>query len=399
MKNESPRPLNVGLIGGGGGAFFAHPHQRATHFDGTRRVVAGALRSRPEAALEDAAHWAYPLRGYGSFSEMIAAQQDLPPNEQLDYVVVATPNHAHFQPSLEAVEAGIPVFCEKPLTLTLEESDRLVEAVTKQGIPFAVAHTYVGHWSTRLSRHIVRSGLIGDVRWVDASYLQGWLAARAEDSGLQQAEWRTDPKRAGLSNCGGDIGTHALMQLRYVTGLEVESVSARLERFVPGRSLDDHFTAYCRLSNGGKALVRASQIAIGHKNDLRLEVNGSDGTLSWRQEEPEALTIMRPGEPDRVYWRGEVAANDGFLGDLPGDLMAEPTVPSGHTEGFHDALARLHRSFEQDVRVWKEGKPTPSDGCGYANVQDGRAGIAFIQASVESSDQDGAWVKVPGGAA
>ena len=387
----SQKPLKVGLIGGGGGAFFAHPHQKAIHLDGTRRVVAGALRSNPTAAIEDAANWTYPIQGYASFDEMIEAQADAPADDKLDYVVVVTPNFAHFAPALKAVEAGIPVFCEKPLTLNHDEAVKLCEAVEKHKVPFAVAHTYLGHWSSRLSRHIVQSGLIGDVRWVDSSYIQGWLAGKKEESGVQQAEWRTDFKRSGASNCGGDIGIHALMQLRFVTGLDVTKLSARLEIFVEGRLLDDHFTTYCELSNGGKALVRASQIAIGHKNDLSIEINGSKGTLIWRQEEPEMIKILLPGQPNRVYWRGEVAANDGFLGDLPEDLMSQPTLPSGHGEAFHDALGRLHRDFEADVRAYNAGESVDCDGSKYANVEDGRIGLAFIEAAVASSAADGAW--------
>jgi predicted dehydrogenase len=390
----SKKTLNVGLIGGGGGAFFAHPHQKAIHFDGTRRVTAAALRSNPDAALEDAANWSYPIKGYSSFDAMIAAQKDLPESEQLDYVVVVTPNHAHFAPALQAIKAGIPVFCEKPLTLNHAEAQELVVAVEESKVPFAVAHTYLGHWSTRLARHIVQSGLIGDVRWVDSAYIQGWLAGKTEESGVQQAEWRTDPKKSGASNCGGDIGTHALMQLRYVTGLEVAKLSARLEVFVGGRSLDDHFTSYCELSNGAKALVRASQICIGHKNDMSIEINGSLGSLVWRQEDAEAVKVMLQGQPDRIYWRGEVVAKDGFLVDLPDDLMRQPTLPSGHVEGFHDALARLHRDFEADVRAYQAGEDFTCDGSKYANVEDGRIGLAFIEAAVASSANDGAWTEL-----
>jgi predicted dehydrogenase len=142
-------------------------------------------------------------------------------------------------------------------------------------------------------------------------------------------------------------------------------------------------------------MVRASQIAIGHKNDLGIEVNGTKGSLAWRQEEPEEIIIRLPNQPDRVYYRGAISANDGFLKDLPADLMAEPTIPPGHPEAFHDAFARLHRSFEQDVRAYAEGKPFKCDGSKYANVADGRIGIAFVQAAVESSQQGGAWVNVP----
>lgn len=390
----SERVLRVGLVGGGGGAFIAQPHQRAIHSDGTRRVVAAALHPDPKIAMEEAANWPYPIKGYESYAEMIAEQKNLPKDERLDYLVVVTPNFVHFDPVMKAVEAGIPVMCEKPLCMSMEEADKIVAAVEKNKVPFAVAHTYLGHWTTWFSRFIVLSGLLGEIRWVDAYYVQGWLASKLEDSGNMQASWRTNPKAAGKSGCGGDIATHALMQLRFTTGLNVTDVSAHLENFVPGRALDDHFTAYCKLSNGGKALVRASQIYHGHKNDLGIEIVGTKGSLIWRQEESEAVTICQPGKPDRKYWRGAVAPNDGFLGDVPADLLAEPKIPSGHCEGFHDAYARLHRFFEKDVRAYWAGKPFNCDGSKYANVYDGRMGMAFIDASVESSQADGAWKKL-----
>jgi predicted dehydrogenase len=390
------KPLNVGLIGGGRGAFIVNPHQKAIHFDGTRRVVAGALFPDPKIALEEAEKWPYPIKGYGSYDEMIAAQKDLPADERLDYVLIVTPNHVHYDPAMKAIKAGIPVFCEKPLTVTLKESADLVKAVRKHNIPFCVAHTYLGHWTSRFSRYIVRSGLLGEIRWVDAFYLQGWLATKVEATGLQQAVWRTNPKMAGGSGCGGDIGTHTLMQLRYVTGLDVTHVAAHMETYVEGRALDDHFTIYCRLSNGAKALVRASQICIGHLNDCGIEVFGTKGTLRWRQEEPECITIHLSNQPDRTYWRGAVTPGDGFLPkDVPADLMAEPTIPSGHGEAFHDAFARLHRSFEADVRRWKAGQPFSCDGSKYASVEDGWTGIAFIQTCLKSNAKKGAWTAMP----
>lgn len=390
----SERPLNVGLIGGGKGAFIVHPHQKAIHFDGTRRVVAGALFPDPKVALEEAKNWPYPIRGYGSYDEMIAEEVKKPVGERIDYALIVTPNHVHFDPAKKCIEAGIPVFCEKPLTVTLEESDQLVALVKKHDIPFGVAHTYLGHWTSRFARHVARSGLLGDIRWVDSYYIQGWLFERTEDKGVLQAEWRVDPKRAGASGCGGDIGTHALMQLRYVTGLEVKKLMGHLETFVEQRKLDDHFTVYAELDNGARALVRASQIAIGHKNDLGIEVCGTKATLRWFQEEPEKLIVHVPGKPDLVYWRGCVQPNDGFLGDVPADLLAEPTIPPGHPEAFHDAFARLHRCFEADVRAYLDKKPFQCDGARYANVEDGRMGIYFIEKAVESSSKGGVWVEM-----
>ncbi len=392
----SKKPLNVGLVGGGKGAFIVQPHQKAIHFDGTRRVTAAALFPDPKIALEEAANWPYPIQGYGSYDEMIAANAKLPADKKLDYIVIVTPNHVHYDPAMKAIQAGIAVFCEKPLCLNLDQANDIVKAVRKHKVPFGVAHTYLGHWTTRFSRYIVRAGLLGDVRWVDSYYLQGWLATKLEATGQMQAAWRTNPKLAGGSGCGGDIGTHALMQLRYVTGLEIAELSANLEIFVKGRPIDDHFTAYCHLSNGARALVRASQISVGHLNDLGIEVNGTKGTLRWRQEDPEVVTISLMGQPDRVYYRGAVTPGDGFLPkDVPADLMSEPTIPSGQPEAFHDAFARLHRCFEADVRRYQSGKPFSCDGSKYATVEDGWTGMAFLQTCLQSNSEKGAWKKMP----
>ena len=392
----SNKPLNIGLVGGGKGAFIVHPHQKAIHMDGTRRIVAGALFPDPKIALEEAANWAYPIKGYASYDEMIAANATAPADEKLDYILIVTPNFVHYDPAMKAMKAGIAVFCEKPLCLNLKEAKDLVNTSRKLGVPFALAHTYLGHWTSRFSRYIVQSGLLGDVRWVDSYYIQGWLASKLEATGQQQAAWRVDPKRAGGSGCGGDIGTHALMQLRYVTGLEITDLSAQMETFVEGRMLDDHFTIYCKLSNGGKALVRASQICIGSKNDLGITIAGTKGSLSWRQEEPESITIKLPDQPDRVYWRGAVKPGDGFIPkNAPADLFAEPTIPAGHPEAFHDAFGRLHRCFEDDVRKWKAGKKFTSDGSKYATVEDGWTGLAFIETCLKSSQKKGAWTAMP----
>ena len=393
----SVTPLKVGMIGGGSGAFIANPHQKAIHFDGTRKLHSVALGSNPDTAMEDAANWPYPVKGYPSYDAMLEAQADLPEEDRIDYVVIVTPNFVHFDPAMKALELGIPVMCEKPLTVNLEEADLLAAKAKEKNVPFAVAHTYLGHWSSWFSRYIVQSGLIGEVRWVDSYYIQGWLADKLEDSGQAQAAWRTDPKKAGGSGCGGDIGTHALMQLRFVTGQDIERVSARLDKFVPGRPIDDHFTVYGELTNGGKCLVRASQVCIGHKNDLGIMIAGTKGALKWNQEDPEKVTILLQDQPDRTYWRGAISANDGFLGDIPQCLLDEPTIPSGHGEAFHDAYARLHREFEKDIRAYKSGDNWACDGSKYANIDDGRMGIAFIDACLKSDKADGAWETVTKG--
>ena len=381
----SKRVLKVGLIGGGGGAFIVNPHQKAIHFDGTRRVTCAALHQDPEIAMNEAAAWPYPIKGYENYDAMIEEQAALPPGERIDYALIVTPNFVHFDPAMKLVKAGIPVFCEKPITVTAAQAEELAAAVAENNVPFGIAHTYLGHWSSWFSRWIVTSGALGAVRWVDAYYLQGWLATRLEEEGQMQASWRTDPAKAGASCCGGDIGTHAFMQLRFVTGLEVTSVRGMIETFLAGRQLDDHFTTYCELSNGGRALVRATQIGIGHKNNLGIEINCENGTLIWKQEDAECVKICLPGEPDRLYWRGEVHGDDAVLKGIPQELLDEPTIPSGHVEAFHDAFARLHREFEKDVRLFNDGEPFNCDGTKYANISDGVKHMKFVEAAVASA--------------
>jgi len=390
----SNRVLNVGVIGGGGGAFIINPHQKAIHFDGTRRLVCGALHENPQLAMEYAANWPYPIQGYPSYDAMIEDQAKLPLGQRMDYCLIVTPNFVHFDPAMKLVKAGIPVFCEKPLTITAKEAQKLAAAVEKKHVPFGIAHTYVGHWSSWFARWIITSGKLGSVRWADSYYLQGWLATRLETTGQQQASWRTDPKRAGASCCGGDIGTHAYMQLRFVTGLEVTSVRGMIETFLKGRQLDDHFTTYCELSNGGKALVRATQIAIGNKNNLGIEVNCEKGSLVWKQEDAELVTLRLPNNTERLYWRGAVPAEDDVLGKVPDYLLKEPTIPAGHAEAFHDAFARLHREFEKDVRLYNAGKKFSCDGTRYANIYDGVKHMKFVEAAVKSAKANSRPVKL-----
>ena len=151
------RPLNVGLVGGGKGAFIVHPHQKAIHFDGTRRVVAGALFPDPKIALEEAANWPYPIKGYGSYDEMIAANASLPADQKLDYILIVTPNFVHHDPAMKAMKAGIAVFCEKPLCLNLKEADDLVKTARKLNVPFGVACREQQQWRKHDLRQLLPS--------------------------------------------------------------------------------------------------------------------------------------------------------------------------------------------------------------------------------------------------
>lgn len=387
MSNEK---LNVALIGGAG-AFIAGPHQRAMHALGTLQVTCGVFSRHPEQSVLAGQSWPYPVTGYRDIPELLLAEPDL------GFAVITTPNDVHAAQASQFVEAGVPVFLEKPVTRDLAEAQTLLELARVKNVPVGVAHTYVGHWTTQLAAHVVRSGKIGNVRRVVSTYVQGWLAEplerMPEAGGHQQAKWRTDPAQAGASCCGGDIGTHALMQVRYVTGLEVSKVLyADVRAIVPGRALDDNFETFCELSNGAVAQISATQVAIGHKNDLRIEVNGELGTVAWAQEAPEELHVFLKTGQHLVYYRGAVAdTGDPFLGALPSHLASGSCfLPGGHPEGFHDAFSRLYQAFEAHVRAWRDdpgAKPACFDvaECGYPTLVDGERGMRFVEVALRAS--------------
>jgi len=343
--------------------------------------VAGALRTDPKAAMKAAGEWG--IQGYPDYQAMIDACQS--GELQLDYVTIVTPNNAHYGPAKACIQAGIPVVCEKPMTFTADEASDLARTVKRKKVPFVLAHTYTGHPMMMLAKSMVAAGEIGEVRKVESWYNQGWLATALEKSGQQQASWRTDPKRTGISNCGGDIGTHAFVAATWVTGLGIKKVSARLNVFVEGRKLDDDFNVIGEMDNGATAIITATQIAIGYKNDCGFRIFGSKGSLEWHQERAEKLLVRR-GEVDETYWTGAGASF------WPASVAPYLRVPSGHNEDFFPALANLHQTMEFTIRRSRgEKAPEPF---AHPGVDEGLAGMRFVKAAVESSKKKGAWTRV-----
>lgn len=382
----SQRKLKVGMVGGGGPAnFFGAPHRRGILMDNSCELTAGALRSKPEESIESARELFF-TRGYPDWQTLVAEEAKLPEGERLDYLTIVTPNDAHFGPADAAAAAGIGVLCEKPLTTTLEEALRLQHTVVAHDTPFVVAYTYTGFPMVMLAKTLVADGAIGEVRKVEAWYPQGWLASKLEESGQKQAAWRVDPSKAGASGCGGDIGTHAYEFVRFVAGLRATRVQARLKAFVPGRALDDDFTVLAELNNGGIATIAASQITIGAQNDNGFRISGTKGTLEWSITDHLSLKHYAGGEPLRIFRQG---AEYGYF---PGSIKPYLRLPSGHPEGFHEALGNLHRTLEWTIRGKRgESVPTPFP---HPGIVDGVAGMAFVEAAVASSNQGGEWVAI-----
>jgi len=374
------RRIRLGMVGGGEGAFIGAVHRIAARLDDHYELVAGALSSEPGRALRSAEVIGLP-RGYSDYTTM--AREEAARPDGIEAVAIVTPNDQH-APAAEAfLRAGIHVICDKPVTTTLAEAQRLQAIVRETKRLFAVTHNYTGYPMVRHARQLVREGGVGEIRVVQVEYAQDWLTERLEASGQKQAAWRTDPKRSGAGGCIGDIGTHAFNLLHYVTGLKTTELAAELSTFVAGRAVDDNVQIMLRLANGARGSLWASQVAPGNENGLRLRVYGSRGGLEWAQEHPNQLRHAPFGEAVRTVARG--------TGAVLADGQRVTRLPSGHPEGYLEAFATIYAEIAQAIRAVRAGEAVPA-GVDFPTLDDGIEGLAFIEAALRSSADGGRWV-------
>lgn len=383
------RKLRMALVGGGQGSFIGRVHSIAACLDNRAELVAGALSSDPARAKASAADYDIrPERAYGSYQELLQAEAKLPPHERIDFLSIATPNHTHFEIALAAVKAGFHVLCDKPLTYDLAQAEELAKAVDASQVIFAVTHNYTGYPLVRQAREMILGGELGEIQATRAFYIQGWLRTRLEATDQKQAAWRTDPKRSGAAGCFGDIATHAYNLTRYMTGLLPGEISCQLRTFEAGRLLDDYGTAMIKWQNGGLGTVTASQISHGRENDLFIEIDGTKGSLAWRQENPNEMIVRTNGQPHRIYTRDPNAPFMNASG------KAACRLPSGHPEAFFEAFANIYRSAYDDICQLNAGSSVDRNNSIYPNVNDGIDGMHFIEQAVASSQQNGAWLNL-----
>ncbi|MGI6855675.1 Gfo/Idh/MocA family protein [Mesorhizobium sp. 1B3] len=391
-KERAEGPIRYGMVGGGQGAFIGGVHRIAARMDGEFQLVAGALSSNPEKAKASAAELGLdPARSYGSLQEMAKAEAKRP--DGIEAVAIVTPNHMHWPAAKAFLEAGIHVICDKPLTSTLADARKLSALVEKSGKIFVLTHNYTGYPMVRQAREMVQKGQLGEIRVIQAEYPQDWLTENIEASGQKQAAWRTDPKQSGAGGATGDIGTHAYNLLRFVTGLELDSLAADLDAFVPGRALDDNAHVMLRFKpaakgsgKGAKGMVWASQVAVGHENGLKLRVYGTKGGIEWVQADPNYLWFTPFGQPRQLITRAGAGA-----GPAAGRVTR---VPSGHPEGYLEGFANIYAEAARAIRAARRKGGKPAKDVVYPTVQDGVEGVAFVEACVKSSAKNGAWVKL-----
>lgn len=362
--------IPLGMVGGGAGAFIGAVHRIAARMDDRYELVAGVLSSDPDRARASAEEIGL-ARSYDSFEDM--ARQESLREDGIRAVSIVTPNHMHAPPAIAFLKAGIHVICDKPLAATDDEAREIAEAVKASGARFFLTHNYSAMPMIREARALVAEGAIGDLRLVQAEYLQGWLAddISAEN---KQADWRTDPARAGAGAIG-DIGTHAWQLAEFVTGQTPAEIAAELSSIVPGRRVDDDIRAAIRYAGGARGGLWASQVATGRENGLTLRLFGTDGALAWGLEDPERLYFTPKDEAPRILTRAQ-------------DRSQSFRTPPGHPEGYLEGFANLYRDIADVI----EGDERPLERI--PGLRDGLSGMAFIRAARASSENGGAWTAV-----
>lgn len=374
------------MVGGGADAFIGAVHRSAAFLDGQAELVAGAFSSSAKKSTASGKQlFVDPARSYSDYQTMAAEEKKLPAGERIDFVSIVTPNFLHFPVAKTFLEAGFHVVCDKPVTFTLAEAKALKKIIAKTGKIFALTHNYTGYPMVREAKELVRRGKLGKIQKIVVEYPQDWLISPLEKSGQKQADWRTDPKRAGISCCMGDIGTHAENLARYVSGLEIESLCAELTTFVPGRKLEDDGNVLIRYKGGAKGILYASQISAGEENALSLRVYGTKGGLEWHQEDPNELILKSVGQPRQILRRG-----NGYLSKAAQDASR---LPPGHPEAFIEAFANIYQGAFAAIRAAERGRPLKNPD--FPGIDDGIVGMAFIETVVKSSKSTQKWTKFP----
>ncbi|MBE6933286.1 MAG: Gfo/Idh/MocA family oxidoreductase [Ruminococcaceae bacterium] len=374
------KKLRYGMVGGGPESFIGEAHRKAIQLDALAELTAGCFsRSFEKCRITGDMVGIDPERCYASYEEM--AKAEAAREDGIDFVVVVTPNASHYSICKAFLENGIHVSCDKPLCLEVEQAEELCRLAREKNLLFLVTYTYMGHVTAKHIRRYIASGKLGKIRTVMAEYPQGWLAREGEWGG-KQGEWRCDPAQSGAVNCLGDLGTHVENAVAVLTGLKIKRVLARMDAVVPGRVLDDNDVVLVEYEGGATGCYWTSQFAIGHDNDLRVRIYGENGSILWSQETSEKVTVI---------------SAEGIITELHrGNIGIEPAaaaygrLPSGHTEGWYEAMGNLYRSFTDCVYARKNGTFTESM-IDFPTVEDGLEGVKFIHACLRSQANGNTW--------
>ena len=373
------RRLRWGMVGGGTDSVIGETHRLAARVDNRYNLVAGCLSIDPEIARDSAGLCLIPSdRAYTDYETMAAAEANR--TDGVEVVTVCTPPRIHGAISAAFLRRGIDVICEKPMTADLPQSLELVDDVRETGRALMLTHCYTGYPMVRQARAMVRAGVIGAVRVIEADFVSGFFPG---DPGAAANHWRFRRAAMGLGSTLGEIGTHAHNLACFVGGRQVTEVSAELRTFVPGREVYDDAQLQLRFEGGATGRSWSTFVATGNEHGLSFRVYGESGGLVWHQESPEELWYQPGDAPVQRLTRGQA-------GLTPAADQATRLRP-GHPEGYVLAFANLYRDFADALLAWRLGEVPDPLAMDTPTVEDGARTMKLLEAALESHENGGVW--------
>ena len=377
---NNKKRIRIGFIGGGPNSFIGYTHRLAARFDNRFEFVAGVFsRDINKSKKFGISLGLNSERCYSNYISM--AKNELNREDGIQALGIMTPSGDHYKIAKVFIENNIHIICDKPLTATLEDANKLEKLVKRKKIIFALTHNYSAYPMLREAKSIVDKGKVGQVLLIDIEYPQGYTVGVKKKNEASVLKWRLDKNMCGPSMILAEIGTHAYHLLRYVTSLEVKEVSGEVSSLSPQISVDDNAFLTLRMKNKARASIWVSSAATGGENGLKIRVYGTKGSVEWLQDDPNNLKFTELNKPTKIITR---ASNQ-----VSNFSLESSRVAAGHPEGFFEAFANIYTEFADSIVLKKKNKDIK-----FPSIDDGVKGIKFIFAAKKSSNNNSKWEKI-----
>ena len=383
LRNDSlkNKKIRIGFIGGGANSFIGYTHRLAARFDNRFDFVAGVFsKDIKKSILFGQSLGLDKDRCYKNYKEM--ALKESQRDDGIEALGIMTPSGDHYKIAKPFIENKVHIVCDKPLTATIKDAEKLKKLVEKNKIIFALTHNYSSYPMLREAKEIIKKGKIGNINLINVEYPQGYTVDVKKKNEKKTLKWRLDKNLSGPSMILSEIGTHAYHLLRYVTGLEVDELSAEVNSLSSEITVDDNAFVIMRMNNSARGMIWVSSAATGGENGLKIRVFGNKGAVEWFQDDPNNLKFTEINKPLKIITRASSSVSKFSL--------TSSRLAAGHPEGFFEAFANIYTEFAEAIhkKIFKKSEFT------FPNIEDGLRGIKFVFTAKKSSNNNAKWLKL-----
>ena len=375
-------PLRYGMVGGGVTSQIGDSHRSALNRDSYFQLVAGAFDIDENRGKKYGKSLGLDSdRTYANYDQMIKAE--LSRDDKIQVVGIMTPNATHYTIAKKFIESGVNVILEKPITTNTDNALELIKLAKDKEVLCASMYGYSGYPMVRQARAMVESGELGEIRVIQTEFAHGNCATAVEEHS-EGAAWRNDPETAGETFVLGDVGAHALHLATFIAKQQVAEVAADRQSFVKGRLLEDNAHVLLRFEKGAAGYLWASGVAVGQRHGLAIRIFGTKAGIKWHQERPNQILLSQLGKTPQTL-------------ELDSPELHTPArrllrVGAGHPEGYFEAFTNIYSDFAEALLAKLSGQIPDPLSLDFPNLEDGARGVKFIEACVESAENNSRWV-------